>query len=77
MSMFSLTSFAWAIVVFTLSSALTVFYVVEVFRRAVFTSRDGQEPTTTQTSSKKDSSHRDPGGTGPLDYSGQVGIVFS
>jgi len=76
--MLSLTNFAWSIVVFALSSALSIFFVVEVFRRAFFTSRDGQEPAmTAQRSSKNGLPRQGPKGTPPLDYSGKVGIVFS
>jgi hypothetical protein len=75
--MFSLASFAWSIVIFTLSSGLAIFYVAEVFRHAFFTSRDGQEPTpTAQRPSENDLSHGGPKGSGPMDCSGEVGIMF-
>lgn len=66
------------VIIFTISSALFVFYVVEVLRHVFCTSPDGQEPTpTAQTSSENDLSHRGPRGTGPMGYSGKIGIVFS
>jgi hypothetical protein len=79
-----LTSCKWegpvlsAIIIFTISSALFVYYVVEVLRHVYCTSPDGQEPPPpAQTSLENDLSHRGPRGTGPMGYPGKVAIVFS
>jgi len=78
MNLFLLAGSAWSVAIFTLSSGLFVFYVLEVIRRGFFRSRDGQEPTpATQASLKNDPSHREPKDPGPLGYSGKVKIVFA
>ncbi len=75
MNLFSLADSA---VIFALSSALSVFYVLVVIRKIFFTSRDGQGPTpSAPTSSENDRSHRGPGGTGPLGCARKARLGFA